>query len=367
MKKKILFDGTCISSTNAGVGNYALSLIKSLQAYRDEVEFHLITRPGSNAEGIAAQTRLVDVHSNRIRKLAPWDCCGFGRSYSLLHEPNFVPQRFAGPVVVTIHDLTAFLFPQYHPATRVCWAKLFHRRMAAADHILTISQHSKQDIVDYLRVPADKVTVTYPGGPRQLVSSQDPASEAGFLVSKKIREPFILSVGTLEPRKNIKRLLEAFAQFSQCGGGRDTCLVLAGGKGWHTEDLFRQIASCGIADKVVVTGYVTDSQLSLLYRRALVFVYPSLYEGFGLPPLEAMAHGTPVIVSNASSLPEVVGDAGILIDPRQTEDIATALRLVVESGSMQAELRSKSLARAAGFSWEQCAAETMAVYRRMMG
>jgi len=352
---------------NSGVGNYSLSLIKSLQAYRDEMEFHLLVRPESCAEGIATQTRSVGVNWNRIRKLAPWDCYGFGRRYSLLHEPNFVPQRFAGPVVVTIHDLTAFLFPRLHPTVRICWAQWFRRRMIAADHILTVSRHSKQDIVEYFHVPAEKVTVTHLGCCLPMEATREPEREERFLASRQIRQPFLLSVGTQEPRKNINRLLAAYARFSRQGAGREMSLVLAGGKGWLTDDLDRQISHYGLGDSVVVTGFVNDWQLSVLYRRALAFVYPSLYEGFGLPPLEAMAHGTPVIVSNTSSLPEVVGSAGILIDPHSTEELAAALSLVAESASLREELSRKSRVQAAGFSWERCAAQTMDVYRKVMG
>ena len=367
MKKRILFDGTCISSLNSGVGNYAMSLLQSLQSYQAEAEFHVLVRPGIQTRGSHLNAKVIGRNENRLRKLAPWDFCGLGRQFSLLHEPNYVPQRFAGPVVVTIHDLTTFMFPRFHPVLRVCWARSFRRRMLAADHILTVSQHSKQDIVDYFHVPEEKITVTYLGCP-SIDNSEDAPEQADLVLSRfSIRAPFILNVGTLEPRKNINRLLEAFALFGKSSAGREFKLVLAGGAGWALNDLQQRIASCGVTEKVVVTGYVSKSDLSILYRRALAFVYPSLYEGFGLPPLEAMAHGTPVIVSNTSSLPEVVGDAGIMVDPWSTESIAAALNLVSQSDRLRQEMRLKGLSRAAQFSWDRCAAQTMAVYRNLMG
>ena len=127
MKKRILFDGTCISSLNSGVGNYAMSLLQSLQSYQAEAEFHVLVRPGIQTRGSHLNAKVIGRNENRLRKLAPWDFCGLGRQFSLLHEPNYVPQRFAGPVVVTIHDLTTFMFPRFHPVLRVCWARSFRQ------------------------------------------------------------------------------------------------------------------------------------------------------------------------------------------------------------------------------------------------
>lgn len=367
MKKSILFDGTCISPGNSGVGNYAQSLLQGLNRYRNELEIHLLARPDSPVEGLATAVHYVGPNSNRLRKMLPWDCFGFGDQYSLLHEPNFVPQRFSGPTIVTVHDLTVFLFPGLHPFRRVCWANLFRRRMIRADRILTVSNHSKKDIIDFFGVSPDKVAVTYLGSPLHLEAVDGPDEESRVLAAMQIREPYILSVGTLEPRKNIPRLVAAYAMFCRQPEGKEVSLVLAGGKGWLGSGLERQIAECGLNGRVTLTGYVGRRELSVLYRRAMAFAYPSLYEGFGLPPLEAMAHGIPVIVSACSSLPEVVGDAGIQVNPASTEELAAALLQVASSGSLRDQMRAKGIARAALFSWDRCAEQTLAAYREVMG
>jgi glycosyltransferase involved in cell wall biosynthesis len=176
-----------------------------------------------------------------------------------------------------------------------------------------------------------------------------------------IEPPYILSVGTLEPRKNLSTLLAAYATLERSAPR----LVLAGARGWHAQSLAAQVQAPALRERVVLPGYVPDDLLPDLYAGAECFVYPSLYEGFGLPPLEALACGTPVITSTTSSLPEVVGDAALLVEPTRTDELAAALRRILEDEHLRDDLRRRGPLRAARFSWERCARETMQVYQHI--
>jgi len=178
-------------------------------------------------------------------------------------------------------------------------------------------------------------------------------------------ERFILFLGTIEPRKNIINLIKAFAKLQTCEPA-NLKLVIGGAKGWFYEDVFARVEELGLRDEVLFPGYIPASELPLWYNAAELFVYPSLYEGFGLPPLEAMACGTPVVATNTSSLPEVVGKAGMLVDPLAVEELAEAMRRVLNDETLWQEMRGQGLRRAQGFSWTKTAQETVQVYQRAM-
>jgi len=365
--KKIILDGTCIKSNSTGIGNYAISLAIALQKYAKEAEFHVLLRRNyDNKNVLPSNINIIRGICDKSKYL-PWDFEGFNGNYDLLHEPNFIPRKFSGPTIVTIADLSCFLYPQFQPFRRVQMAQFFKNRMLEADHILTISENSKHEIIEHFKVPEEKVTVTYLGCSLRNDDRRAAKSEEQlFLAGIKIKSPFILSVCTLEPRKNLLCLLDAFSVLCQQGISRDLKLVLAGGKGWMYNEIFARFKERQIDDRVIVTGYVSDAELSILYRNALAFVYPSLYEGFGLPPLEAMSYGTPVITSNTSSLPEVVGDAGIMFDPASSEELCEAMRQVIEKDAVRLEMQKKGLEWAQKFTWEKCADETMNVYRELL-
>jgi glycosyltransferase involved in cell wall biosynthesis len=264
--------------------------------------------------------------------------------------------------VVTIHDLGYLHFPQAH--TR---AQQLHLRLSTAwstrvaDRVIAISRATRDDLVRLARVPPAKIHVVH-HGLAQRFTPGDSHRQVTTLAQYRIRTPYFLYVGTIQPRKNLVRLIEAFAQTVQQGGGlTGVSLVIAGKRGWRSAPIERRAAELGLADRVQFVGYVADEDLSDLMSGALAFVFPSLYEGFGMPVLEAMACGTPVLTSRTSSLPEVAGDAALLVDPSRIDEIASGLRRLASDSSLRSDLREHGLRRAAQFTWERCASETLAV------
>jgi len=266
--------------------------------------------------------------------------------------------------VITICDVTPLLFPDTHGGLHV-----WHHRLAlpsilrAADGIITISEASKRDIVRCFRVPEEKVSVIYLAASLPGLTTNKVAlpPDSGVEPSK----PYILNVGTLEPRKNLAGLLKAFSRARRMGLPHS--LVIVGAKGWGNSPVAGLAEALGISEHVHVTGFVDDQTLPLLYAGADFFVYPSLYEGFGLPVLEAMACGTPVITSNLSSMPEVAGGAALLVDPRSTNEISDAMLRLAGDEQLRQQLCAKGLQRAGRFSWKQTAEETLTLYRDLLG
>jgi alpha-1,3-rhamnosyl/mannosyltransferase len=287
--------------------------------------------------------------------------------FDVYHDTTGFPLRFAGPVVATVHDLAWRRFPQTHPRQRV---RAYERSFAAAlrrtTHFITVSRAIAAELVELFGVPSGRVTVT-PEAARPVFSPREAPQCAATLAAHGLSyRGFLLSVGTLEPRKNIERVLAAYSGLGD-GLRRKLPLVLVGMRGWLAAGLEGQLAPLVHSGEVRVLGYVDDVALAALYASTRMLIYPSLYEGFGLPPLEAMASGTPVIVSNASSLPEVVGDAGIQVDPHDVDALRSAVNRLAEDDALWEALRSSGLARAAQFSWRRCAEETLAVYRLVAG
>ena len=278
----------------------------------------------------------------------------------LIHGPvNVLPLLAPCPGVVTVHDLAFLAYPEAAGAAkqryRTVLTALSVRRAA---RVIAVSAFTRDELVRRLGTPVRKIVVVH--------NAVDPAftplpqaEVARFRAEGGLLERMVLCVGTLEPRKNLRGLLDAFARVAP---HTDADLVVAGGKGWLYDDVFALVDALGLTRRVRFAGHVPDAQLPLWYNAAEVFVYPSLYEGFGLPPLEALACGTPTITSTAAALPEVVGDAAILSDPRDPAALAAALARVLDDPALRSTLRDRGLRRAAGFSWARTAAATRAVY-----
>jgi len=284
----------------------------------------------------------------------------------LLHALAFVtPLLSPCPAVVTIYDLSFLLYPESFKRSKNFYLGLFTRLSARrARRIIAISESTKQDVIRLLGVSPEKVEVVYCGIDetfRPLAGDQ----VAAFRSKRSLPERFILFVGTIEPRKNVTRLIEAFANL-HTRRLTDLKLVIGGAKGWFYEDVFTRVEELGLEGEVMFPGYIPVSELPLWYNAAELFVYPSLYEGFGLPPLEAMACGTPVVTANTSSLPEVVGEAGLTVDPLDAEGLAETIRRALDDGALRREMKERGLQRAKGFSWTKAAQETVQVYRRAM-
>ena len=285
----------------------------------------------------------------------------------LLHSPvNIQPVFLPCRGVVTVTDLSFMIFPQAFLGAQRFYQRLFTRlSVRRASRVVAISVSTAQDLTRFFAAPADRISVIYPGVDAVYRPIREQAGMAGFRRLHGLPERFILFVGTLEPRKNLLTLLAAYTEFRRRTASQYK-LVLGGGKGWLYQSLFAAVEQLGLQDDVILPGFIPEDELPLWYNAAEVFVYPSLYEGFGLPPLEAMACGTPVIVSNASSLPEVVGDAGVLVDPHNVDEWVAALCRLCDDPDGRAELSSRGLERAREFSWTRMAQETVRVYRHVL-
>jgi glycosyltransferase involved in cell wall biosynthesis len=278
----------------------------------------------------------------------------------VIHTPTLlVPPRGRQPLVVTVLDLSILLFPQHHGRWWRAVARLgLDRAVREADALIAISQHTANDLVRLTGVARERVHVIPLAADPRFAPVHDLTVPARY----GIGAPYLLYLGTLEPRKNLTALLHAFAR----SNGGDTKLVLAGAKGWMFEEIFNTVTKLGIASRVVFPGFVEEADLPALLNGATAFVYPSEYEGFGLPVLEAMSCGAPVITTNVSSLPEVAGDAGLLVPPGDVEALYGALRRVLSEPTLREEMKHKGLERAAQFSWMRTAQETVDVYHHVV-
>jgi alpha-1,3-rhamnosyl/mannosyltransferase len=282
------------------------------------------------------------------------------------HEPNYLAYRFSGPSVVTAHDASWIRHPETHPADRLdAIDRYFPRSIEAASAILTDSEFVKREMIEVFGVAPEKVFPVLLGVSSDF-SPHDAAGCSAFLAGHGLAfGQYVLSVGTLEPRKNIPALIDAYSMLPVDLQQRFP-LVLVGMRGWLASGLEARMKPLVERGVIKPLGYVADEMMPLIYSGAAAFVFPSLYEGFGLPPLEAMACGAPVISSESSSLPEVVGDAGVLVNPLNVDALAESLRRVLEDRTFAEKLARQGVQRAAGFSWKKTAAETIAVYRRAL-
>ncbi|MGH2740422.1 MAG: glycosyltransferase family 4 protein [Actinomycetota bacterium] len=282
----------------------------------------------------------------------------------LLHAPSpasVPPPGLGQRLIVTVHDLAPRIYPSLFPPV---WRALYRFGTAQAarraDALITVSENTAKDLARFTHADPKRIHVV----PLAATIRSANGDTDRVLERLKIPDPFVLFVGTLEPRKNLVRLIRAYRRAVTAAGLPHT-LVLAGPLGWRTERLLRELRSEGPGE-IVLTGMTASEDLDALYRRAAVFVYPSLYEGFGLPVLEAMARGVPTIVSSTSSLPEVAGDAALMVEPRSVREIADAIEHVLTDADRSAVLSASARARAEQFSWERTARLTLRVYERVL-
>jgi glycosyltransferase involved in cell wall biosynthesis len=282
----------------------------------------------------------------------------------LLHGLAYaLPVGWSGPSVVTIYDLSFLRFPKaFKAANRIYLAATTRATARRARRILTISEHARRDIVRFLSVPEQRVDVTYPAADERYRLL--PSSEVeGFRVARALPEAFIFAVGTLEPRKNLVGLLRAYARLRP----PRVPLYVAGGTGWRFSPIFDTVHQLHLGDDVHFLGFVPEDELPLWYNAARLFAFPSLYEGFGLPVLEAMACGTPVITSTAASLPEVAGQAAVLVPPQDTDQLAHEMERVLDDPQLRIEMRAAGRIQATRFSWRTMTDQTVASYARAAG
>lgn len=287
------------------------------------------------------------------------------RPVDVLHVQYTSPPFCRAPVVTTIHDLAFEHLPETFTRRGKAQLRLTVRRTARhAAQILTVSEFSRQDIITTYRLPPDRITVTHNGCEAQFTPHPASNREAETIKQKfGITRDYLLALGSVQPRKNLVRLLRSYAMLREQQPNFQLQLVIVGRQLWLYREVLREIKQQSFAADVIVTGYASDEDLPALYRSAVALVYPSLFEGFGLPPLEAMACGTPVITSNSSSLPEVVGNAALLVNPYDEADLAQAIWKLANDVTLRAQLRQAGIQQARQFTWPAAAEKTLAIYR----
>lgn len=360
------------AARRTGTETYSLHLIRALLGLGSGQRFRLYTNgtPPAGLFGPAAPAAGVEVRSIPFPRL--WTHLRLSAEM-LVRPPEvlFVPAHVIPAIhprrsVVTVHDLGYLHYPEAHlPAARryLDWSTRWSARQAVA--VLADSAATKADLVRAYGIAAEKVHVVHLGRDEGLARAADPAALAAAAAAARARygvgPRYLLYVGTLQPRKNLARVIAAFAILAGRPAADGVQLVLAGKQGWLYEDLAAQVNRLGLAGRVLFPGYIADGDLPALLSGALAFVYPSLYEGFGIPVLEAGACGVPVITSNTSSLPEVAGDAALLVDPHDVDAIAAAMERLLTDDALRAELIRRGHENVKRFSWEKCARETLAV------
>ena len=377
---RIGIDYTAAVNQGAGIGRYARQMTQALLQLDRENEYVLIapSATAGSAEFTATVTggapnaglvrlplseRALVVLWHRLRLPVPVEL--FAGRLDVFHSPDFAlaPVRKAR-TLVTVHDLSFRRVPEcFEPALLTYLNRVVPRSVARADLVLADSESTRRDAIELLHLEPDRVAVVYAGVDDGFRRVTDAARLEAVRNRYSLPERFVLSVGTLQPRKNYIRLIDAFARLS---GSDDVHLVISGARGWLYDDIFQRVKELDLGTRVLFPGYVAEADLPSLYTLAEVFAFPSLYEGFGLPPLEAMACGTPVVVSRASSLPEVVGEAGCLVDPLSVEEIAGALQGLLESLDRRSSLAQQGLAQAQRFTWSSAARRLLDLYRTVV-
>lgn len=373
---RLAFNATSLLSPLTGIGQYSRQLALGLKG-RSDIDTSFFygaawTKEVRNEAMPGAATVLPWIRKHvplsyslrRFIQEQRFAAGARGQQFDVYHEPNILPLPFDGPSVVTIHDLSWIRYPEMHPIERVrAMNKYFEPGLRRATVLLTDSEFVKDEVVKTFSIDPQRVQ-TIPLGvenlfqPRLAQQIRPTLDHNGLTYGK-----YLLAVGTLEPRKNLSLALRAYARLPK--HVREHCpLVLVGMKGWLTSSLEKQLAPMLRSGEVKQLGYLTREELAYVISGATSLVYPSVYEGFGLPPLEAMASGVPVIASNVSSIPEVVGDTGILINPLDVDATTDAMRLLIDDSDLRNNLASRALERSRNFTWARCIDRTIQSYYR---
>lgn len=372
MKKiRVGIDGRLILSQKIGTGIYTTTLVHAIEALAPaDIELVVFDDDFSGRFGYRAFARFAHRGLRKIGYLA-WLNSYFPvflkeQRIDIIHSPNIIPPFLkVCKTVITIHDLGLFLHPQFYDARyQQSMVKLIPRACAVADEIIVPSDFVRKELIAVLGVPTDKITVIHEAQQTHFVPITGPQLLGQMRQRFGLPDHFLLTVGLMTARKNLKTLVDAFARACRQPGGRELYLVIVGRDDGEENGLSARATELGIRDRIIFQGYVEDSQLPFFYNLATGFVFPSFYEGFGIPPLEAMACGTPVIAAHRSAIPEIVGDGGMLIDPESSELWAAAMTRIVTQPAVRSELRRRGLVRAAQFSVRRFGDETLDVYRR---
>lgn len=374
---RVAFNGAPLLSPLTGIGQYSKSLLQGLDMRADvsTLKFYglgwseEIRKPG--LPGVAS-IRWKEI----ARKLVPnaYDIIRWGKQWrfssgiqkfkpDIYHEPNFLAHRFDGPSVITVHDLSWIRYPETHPVARVrAMDKFFEPGLRRASRVITDSEFVKQELIELFGIRPEIIHPVLLGADG-LFAPLDAVQTQTVLQGLSLTHGhYLLAVGTLEPRKNLQVALEAYASLPTKLRERFP-LVLVGMKGWKTSNLEQKLAPMVASGQVRQLGYLSREDLATVMAGATAMVYPSIYEGFGLPLLESMACGVPVIASNVSSIPEVVGDGGLLLDPFDAQALAQKMVQLLENDVFRSQLADRALARSRLFSWTKCTDQTIDVYK----
>ena len=368
---KIVINALGPSKVKAGIGNYLSNLINKLSIV-DKKNKYIIFASSENKIFYKTQNKnffIIDIgfwgRNNLLRIF--WEQLILPvklleHKADILFSPGFVcPLIKAVKYITVIHDMTFFSHPQVHTFfKKLYFPFMIKRSVKRSEKIIAISYNTKKEIIKYIKIPPEKIVVTHLSANK--FSKSNIKDEKKFLSEKyNIKSEYLLFVGMIEPRKNLDLIIEAFKKFSD----KTIKLVIVGKKGWMVDDLFEKIKLKNLDEQIIFTGFVPDNELEIFYKTAKVFLYPSLYEGFGIPVLEAMTTGCPVITSNISSLPEVAGDAAILIDPENSEELSDAVNKLINDVKIREELVKKGFENTKKFSWKKTAKQTLLVFEEV--
>jgi glycosyltransferase involved in cell wall biosynthesis len=375
---RIALDYTAGIRQEAGIGYYVRSLLDAMLAVDKENEYILITSgrptrerpfpqaPNVRGRGVLIPDRYLNVLWYRLR--APLPANLFTGKVDIYHGPDFVLPPLSGKIrkVVTIHDLAFLEHPEYAVPSLVAYLnKVVPESIAAADAVAAVSHDAASSLVEHFGTPREKIAVVPNGLRPHFRRITDPILLGATANKFGLKHPLVLGVGTLQPRKNHMGLIKAFHQAQSDKKHHPAMLALAGGHGWLYEETRQLVADLKLEKKVRFLGPVSDLELIVLYSLADVFAFPSFYEGFGVPPIEAMACGAPVVTSKTSSLPEVVGDAALTIDPHNIDELAAAILRLLKDEPLREELRQKGYERAQLYTWPKSAQKMLDVYQRL--
>ena len=365
---RVVVDAHMVGSHETGNETYIVNLLSNLARLQDVRCAAAVahdSRLPAVLQDAAIELLPLRPHGNWARLVCTLPSACRRWQADILHVTYVGPLPATCPLVVTVHDVAFKHYPDFFsPRDRLLFATLLPFTLRRASAVITGSMHAKQEILGFYPFLDGKVHVT-PDSPGPLFQPIGEKQSLQAIQSRYgIRTEFILAVGNLQPRKNLLRLISAFASIR--GQRGPIQLVIAGKAQWQSSAVYAAVRRLGVERDVAFTGYVIDEDLVLLYNAAKVFVYPSIYEGFGLPVLEAMACGTPVVTSNTSSMPEVAGDAALLVDPYQERHIESAIQQILTNSELASSLSRKGLKRAQGFSWHRTAQQTARVYQAVL-
>lgn len=366
---RIAIDITYPNKIKTGTRIYTYNLLEAIKRLNPRNEYILLTAPFFKSKGLLIKIINIIVDFGWRQFVLPYKLKN--RKADILHSPSFfAPWILPCSSVTTIYDTSYLYYPQgYNPLWLFYFKHSVTLGMKRAKKIIAISKHTKKDILRNFTISPEKIEVIYGGVADRFAPIRNNVVKGAFRGKYKLDGEIILSVSELNFRKNIPTLLKAYYLFKTKYSEFKTTkykLVLCGQKGKAFDaNILSQIEELNLKNDVIFLGHIPDDDLPLLYNVATLFVFPSLYEGFGLPPLEAMACGCPVIASNTSSLPEVIGEAGILVDPLDADGFANAMKRIISDDSLREELIKKGIERARLFSWEKAAKETLAVYSQV--